>query len=551
MIAEVIPRLRLFRTLGTFEYQIPGHLSVASGDLVLIPWRTKVLLGAVLRVTSRSRVPQKKLRPILRVIVTQAFCPAYLDALLWFSKYYFISPASALHTWLPEIPQKRVPYALTKFSHTVIRPEEPLGHSLSNSVFQKYTSQIITRIFHAKSTTLVCSRFEEKVYFYHELLLRRCQGTVVIITPTVFDVEKLCKALAPWHPLPFHSQISRKKLWEHFWLSHKDPHTRVVIGTKKAIFSLPEKFSLLIIDQEESPHHKQYDQNPRYTVHDLAFYFVRKALSHVVFVSHAPRATTAFHTELLSITPVRARDLLQIIDMNLFPRHAAFTLFSDMLAQFISSHSPAFIFHNRTGFARYLVCHVCNRVYTFSSVTRCQQCGSTHLTSAGFGTQKIFQDIQHLLPPKHIYIFDRFHRHDPPNNTNVIGTEFAFDKLDFERFQSFVVLGIDRQLALPSWRAHERVFQLLSFFATFGHPIFIPTFAPKHFVLQSLLSNTLQKFYEHELRLRQNFSYPPFVKLIKVIDPKSKAISLLKNPPRTWQPPTNALVDVDPDLFLQ
>lgn len=550
MIAEVLPRLRLVRTLSTFQYRVPQDLRVQVGDLVLIPWRTKFLLGVILRVGVRSsRIPQKKLRPILCRVSNCAFSRVYLNTLLWFANYYAISPAHALSTWLPEVskqyltserPQMVYSAGLDKSMNRV----QTVSHD--DGFFETIAADISQKTQHPQ--TILISSFSQKVDLYHALL-RPVRGKVLILAPTITDVEKLCEALAVWRPLPYHSGLSNHKLWESFWLYRYDPHTRLLIGTKRALFTFPDDLSLLIIDQEESPHHKQYDQNPRYAAHPLALHIFRHSSARVIFTTHAPRAATLFHTDFLPLSPVRSNALLQITDTNLLPGKNFSRLLNEMLATFVSSKHPAFIFQNRTGLARYLLCPMCQSIYAFGSVVRCAKCHNTHLTTAGFGTQKVLQNIERLLPNKHIVIFDRFHTKLPKTNTTVVGTEFAFEKLDFSRFQGFAIIGFDRQLALPSWRAHERAFQILSFFLSFGKPVFLPTFAPKHVVIQSLLTGDMQQFYEQELRLRRTFGYPPFAKLVKVMHRKSGKVEFLKSPSRQWQPPSDTIIDVDPDTF--
>jgi primosomal protein N' (replication factor Y) len=94
--------------------------------------------------------------------------------------------------------------------------------------------------------------------------------------------------------------------------------------------------------------------------------------------------------------------------------------------------------------------------------------------------------------------------------------------LDFERVNLVGVFDIDRALHFPDFRAHERVFQLLT--QVSGRAgrhsgkglVLIQTANPAHPVLELVQAHQYEQFYQREIAQRQLHHYPPFYRLIKI-----------------------------------
>jgi primosomal protein N' (replication factor Y) len=80
-------------------------------------------------------------------------------------------------------------------------------------------------------------------------------------------------------------------------------------------------------------------------------------------------------------------------------------------------------------------------------------------------------------------------------------------------------VGADVGLALPDFRASERVFQLLVQVAGRAGraekegTIYLQTFHTEHVSIRSAILHDTQGFWERELELRKDLGYPPFMKL--------------------------------------
>jgi primosomal protein N' (replication factor Y) len=94
--------------------------------------------------------------------------------------------------------------------------------------------------------------------------------------------------------------------------------------------------------------------------------------------------------------------------------------------------------------------------------------------------------------------------------------------LDFDHVGLVGVIQADQALAFPDFRAAERTFQtLVQVSGRAGRKydqglVMIQTWQPAHPVYQDVLGNDYASFYAREIREREIFRYPPFVRQIAV-----------------------------------
>jgi primosomal protein N' (replication factor Y) len=104
----------------------------------------------------------------------------------------------------------------------------------------------------------------------------------------------------------------------------------------------------------------------------------------------------------------------------------------------------------------------------------------------------------------------------------LVGTQMVTKGLDFDRVSLVGIFNADRMMHFPDFRSHERAFQLIT--QVSGRAgrrdkpgtVVIQTSSPSHPLLQLILRNDIERFYEQELRDRQLHDYPPFTRLIEI-----------------------------------
>jgi primosomal protein N' (replication factor Y) (superfamily II helicase) len=182
-------------------------------------------------------------------------------------------------------------------------------------------------------------------------------------------------------------------------------------------------------------------------------------------------------------------------------------------------------------FSNYLLCHYCSTVS--GMISQCPKCQSVAIKQLGTGTQKAVQQIQELFPTAGIIRadqdttrgkkdFEKLYNKMVNGEADImVGTQMVSKGLDLPNITLVGVLLADIGLHFPSFRSSEKVFQLLTQVAGRAgrHKpgrVIIQTYNPDHISLQSAKSHDYKKFYNHEIKLREQFNCPPFSETIQL-----------------------------------
>ena len=165
----------------------------------------------------------------------------------------------------------------------------------------------------------------------------------------------------------------------------------------------------------------------------------------------------------------------------------------------------------------------------------CPQCGSDALSTSGVGTQKIEQLIKELYPEArveridsdiltkknaHIELLNKFQK---GNIDILVGTQMIAKGLDNPNVTLVGVLSADSGFNIPDFRASERGFQLLTQVAgragrgEFKGKVLFQTYNPDYYAFRTAKSQDYEHFFETEIKSRQEFDYPPFSQIVRVI----------------------------------
>jgi primosomal protein N' (replication factor Y) len=185
-------------------------------------------------------------------------------------------------------------------------------------------------------------------------------------------------------------------------------------------------------------------------------------------------------------------------------------------------------------------CHYCGHTETIP--TKCPVCGSGKIKTVGYGTEKIEDDLKLILPKARIQRMDldstrkkdsfkKLIQELEKGNTDIlVGTQMVVKGLDFEKVTFVGVFDIDRLIHFPDFRSLEKTFQVLTQVsgragrrASKGEVV-VQTNNPGLSIFQKVKNNDFNLFYGEEIKEREKFNYPPFVRLIKIIckDPVEK-----------------------------
>ena len=364
-----------------------------------------------------------------------------------------------------------------------------------------------------------------------------------------------------------HSKLSDSERYDEY-RKITNGESKIVIGTRSAIFVPFNNIGVIIIDEEHTSSYKQ-DNNPRYSAINVAEWRSKYHNCPLVLGSATPSlesfAKAGNHVyKLLSLTERAGGSVLpivNIVDMKEEVKKGNFIL-SDILknkiGEVLDRGEQAIILLNRRGYSSTISCRECGYVYKcpncditytyhkssnnlkchycgYSMVlpNKCSICGSDNLKDYGLGTEKLEETLNSLYKARivrmdvdttskkgqHQKIIDDFgeHKYDI-----LIGTQMIAKGLDFPLVTLVGVVSIDSSLTSPDYRASENTFQLLS--QVSGRAgrseskgeVIIQTFNPDHYAITLAKNHDYIDFYKEEMKIRKMLKYSPYYYMVLV-----------------------------------
>jgi primosomal protein N' (replication factor Y) len=371
----------------------------------------------------------------------------------------------------------------------------------------------------------------------------------------------------------FHSKYSnneRVEVWNQV-LSNSEK-AQIVIGARSALFLPFSNLGLIIVDEEHEQTFKQQDPSPRYHARDAAIVLANSHHARVLLGSATPSIETYFNAQsgkygLVEISERYGNVLMpdiELVDLkDKYFRKKMSGHFSDTLLEEIalalSLGEQVILFQNRRGYSPVVECMTCGHVpqcqqcdvsltyhksknqlrchycgYSMANPTNCHACSSVHLTTKGFGTEQIQQELVSLFPSAKIGRMDQdttrgkfgFEKIiDSFKNREVdilVGTQMLAKGLDFDNVSLVGIMNADNMLYHPDFRAFERSYQMMT--QVSGRSgrsekrgkVIIQTYNPNHNTIQQVTNNDYIGMYKEQLYERQIYKYPPYFRLVKL-----------------------------------
>lgn len=368
----------------------------------------------------------------------------------------------------------------------------------------------------------------------------------------------------------WHSSISDGEKFD-VWQKIKNNEIRILAGARSAVFAPLKNIGLIIIDEEHESAYKQTMPAPRYDARKVAQKLAELNGCPLLSGSATPDINTYYYAKnsgnLLEMKK-RYNDYpmakVRVVDMREEYFRANHGVFSRSLVSAIEKNlrdkKQTIILMNRRGFSTYTQCLACGEVIQcpkcaipliFHSqtqtlkchyceheeplVTQCPKCGSDALQNCGTGVQKVELIAQKLFPDCNIVRLDsdslaRKNEHirilEDFRNGKIdilIGTQMLAKGLDNPNVTLVGVINADNGFNLPDFRSCERGFQLLTQVAGRAgrgdNPgeVYFQTYNPDFFGLETAKQQDYKSFYNTEIEAREDFDYPPFSQIIRVI----------------------------------
>ena len=397
---------------------------------------------------------------------------------------------------------------------------------------------------------------------------------VLFLAPEIALASQLTKRLAKKFGTEdvaiWHSSISEGERYD-VWQKLYRNEIKILAGARSAVFAPLNNIGLIIIDEEHESAYKQTNPAPRYDARVVARKLAEFHNCPLILGSATPDISSyyrAVNTGNLFELKKRFNDAkvppVTVINMQEHGRAAYRNIISKPLQTAITETvfkgQQVILLINRRGFSTFtqcqacghviecpncaipmiwhakdkvLKCHYCNHVDSFPDF--CPECHSDALKTSGTGTQKIEMLIKELYPDyrvervdsdvmvrkgEHIRLLERFQQGDIDI---LVGTQMIAKGLDNPNVTLVGVISADASFNLPDFRASERGFQLLTQVAgragrgEFSGNVFFQTYNPDFYALESAKSQNYGEFYATEIVAREEFDYPPFSQIIRLI----------------------------------
>jgi len=566
---------------GSFTYAIPPGLfdKVQRGTLVTVPFGQSQ--GSMGLVISTHNNPPEGIIPkeITDIIPLQTTLNERLtDFILWVSEYYMALPGEVMKAAIPSADdlvsrfkpkKKRIPAGSAEAEVT---PPAELN-DMQNEAYTRVKS-----LFTDHEVVLlrgVTSSGKTEIYI-HLIMEQLAKGRQVLymlpeIALTTQIIERLQKHFGSAIGV-YHSRLTSAAR-QDVWRRAGNGSLGAVLGVRSSLFLPFKDLGLIIIDEEHDSSYKQFDPAPRYHARDAAM-MLSRIHGGLTLLGSATPSVESYHNAtggrygLVELTErygdVKMPEMIIADTRSHGKKTKAASHFSsrmlDAVGEALAKGEQVILFQNRRGFSPYLMCsdcgwvprctncsvsytyhksagkmkcHYCGKSEVLSGV--CPECGSTTLTTRGFGTEKIEEEIKLLFPSATVARIDQ----DTTKRRNaaseilsdfaggatdiLIGTQMISKGLDFEKLTVVGILDADSMLWFPDFRAFERSFQLIE--QVSGRAgrrerrgtVIIQTADPSHIILRQVLKHDYKAMCRTQLEERELFGYPPFTKIIRIV----------------------------------
>ncbi len=366
-----------------------------------------------------------------------------------------------------------------------------------------------------------------------------------------------------------HSVLSQGERQDE-WQRIKSGEARVVIGARSAVFAPLSDIGVIIVDEEHENTYKS-EQSPRYDALEIAKKRCQQHGALLLLASATPDVTDYYkaQTGVYRLLQMKQRynrvplPEVHIADMRRELSDGNRSMLSRKLQKEIAANlahgEQTVLFLNRRGFSTFVSCRDCGFVahcpscsialtyhkttqtlnchycgYRQSVMTKCPDCGGSHVRYFGTGTQRLEEEIKKLFPTCSVIRMDvdttskkgaheKLLKQFAEQRIDILlGTQMVAKGLDFPGISLVGVVAADLSLNIDDYRASERTFDLITQVCgragragTIGRAV-IQTYTPDNAVLGYAQTQDYEAFYNHEIQYRRMFSYPPFRDIVCV-----------------------------------
>ena len=556
-----------------FTYSVDASLDLKKGDYVLVPFRSKEIVGVVWE--KDIKAPKNiKIKKIISKINFPSLSEKNIEFIKRFSEYNLSSLGMTFKLFFYE----KGFLSLLKNKNLSDYEEYNIQNIQKENLSQvqkKSLKEIIKNLeFKKYSTTLIHGvTGSGKTLIYFEIIKQALKknAQVLVLLPEIALTKQIAQRFKDYfgaEPALWHSSIGDKKK-KIIWKGMSENKIKLVLGARSAIFLPFQDLKLIVIDEEHDSSYKQ-EEGVSYNARDMSILKASIENFPVLLISATPSVESYYNSKNNKYFYVSLNERyknislpkIEIIDLVKEPAEKGKFISNYLIPKIrkiIEEKNQVLFFLNRRGHSTYIMCYDCKKRlvcpncslglifhqsskeaichycdYKTNLIQKCNNNKNCDFTFYGLGIERIFEEVQLLFPEQKIQIFssDSIHNKDSEkiikdiedNNIPIlVGTQLISKGFHFPSLNCIVVVNSDTNFLGSDIRASEKNFQLLQQLSgRAGREenkavVFLQTNDSNNKILHSLSSSDPKVFYEEELAFRKKANLPPFSKLISVI----------------------------------
>jgi primosomal protein N' (replication factor Y) len=395
--------------------------------------------------------------------------------------------------------------------------------------------------------------------------------TVLMLVPeinlTPAMVEYFSRRFGPKVAI-LHSELTSGERYDEY-RRIKRGEASIVVGARSAVFAPLSNIGLIILDEEHVESYKQ-DNAPYYHAREVAIMRGKMEGAKVVLGSATPSLETkaramrgvygyACLPKRINEKPLPPAQIIDLTDRrNMTPESQKLSRpLMEKIKEKLDRKEQVLLLINRRGYWTSIMCPRCGHIFVCPScggtltyhreddMLKCHHCGfveefphecpechNPKLMRVGYGTERVVAELNTLFPEARVARLDSDVSKVSKNMTRIlrdfrageydilVGTQMIAKGHDFPNVTLSGVVMADIGLSLPTYRAAERVFELIA--QAVGRSgrsdrpgeALIQTYNPGHYAVVYGAKQDYEGFFAKEMQERKIAQYPPYVYLI-------------------------------------
>ena len=401
--------------------------------------------------------------------------------------------------------------------------------------------------------------------------------TIIYLVPEIYLIsqiyERLINRFDPSLIILWHSSLSKNERISYWEKIQNDNKPKIILGARSAILSPIANIGLIVIDEAHDASYKQASPTPRYDAIKTAIKRGEIERCPVILGTATPNITDYYFCKekntILELpnrienVPMPKVNLINLSNEFLTnSKNIISTTLKNNITEALNKNEQTILLLNRRGYSSHVFCRVCGYIKYCKNCSvplvfhknlalmichhcgfqegsgsslQCPECKSPHFKYFGLGTQQLEEEVKTIFQGARILRVDsdQLKRKDQYINLwrefaehkadILIGTQVVAKGLDLPNVTVVGVILADTMFNFPDYISHERAFQLLTQVtgrAGRGQKpgkVFIQTYQIENPLFKFILEHDFKSFYDKEIKQREEFSYPPYTILTRLI----------------------------------